>query len=47
MKEINEVEFDNVVKMCDILMKDKSNMIEDQHKKHEITCNYILKKFSS
>ena len=47
-KQITKVvELDNVVKMYDILTKEKSNMIEDQHKQYEITCNYILKKFSS
>ncbi|KAL5190509.1 hypothetical protein HKD37_04G009937 [Glycine soja] len=37
------VELDNVVKMYDILTKEKSNMTEDQHKQYEITCKYILK----
>ncbi|KAL5154374.1 hypothetical protein HKD37_19G053745 [Glycine soja] len=43
-KQITEiVESDNVMKLYDILMNDTSNMTEDQRKKHEITCNYILK----
>ena len=43
-KQITKVvELDNVVKMYDILTKEKSNMIEDQHKQYEITCKYILK----
>ena len=47
-KQITEImESDNVMKLYDILINDMSNMTEDQRKKHEITCNYILKKFSS
>ena len=47
-KQIAEtMESDNIVKTYDILMKDTSNMTEDQCKKHKITCKYILKKFSS
>ena len=39
--------FDNVVKIYDILIKDMTNIIENQLKNHKITCNYSFKKFIS
>ena len=41
------VESDNINKLYDILMKSTTNMTKVERNIHEITCNYILKKFSS
>ena len=40
-------EAENVVVLYKILMKDTSIMFEEQRKKYEITCSYILYNFSN
>ena len=32
--------------LYEILMKDTSTISEEQHKKHEVSCSYILQKFT-
>ena len=34
---------DSIVKMYEILMKDKDNMTQEQRNKHKIICDYIEK----
>ncbi|KAL5170585.1 hypothetical protein HKD37_11G032263 [Glycine soja] len=43
MNERNAVASDSIVKMYEILMKDKDNMTQEQHNKHKIICDYIEK----